>query len=67
VRDELVAVVDEAVARQGLTLPLPTDLFVRAAMALTQGSMTQRLVEPRSLTVGELERTVLPILLGVDA
>jgi len=66
VRDELVSVVDEAVSRQGLTLPIPTDLFVRAAIALAHGSMTQRLVEPRSLTVGELERTVLPILLGVD-
>jgi AcrR family transcriptional regulator len=65
VRDELAAVVDDAVARQGLTLPMPTDLFVRVAMALTQGSLTQRLVEPRSLAVGELERTVLPILLGV--
>ena len=38
-----------------------------AAISLAQGSMTQRLVEPRSLSVGELERTVLPILLGVDA
>ena len=65
VRDELASVVDEAVARQGLTLPMPTDVFVRVAMALTQGSLTQRLVEPRSLAVGELERTVLPILLGV--
>jgi AcrR family transcriptional regulator len=67
VRDEIAAVVDEAVARQGLTLPMPTDVFVRVAMALTQGSLTQRLVEPRSLAVGELERTVLPILLGVGA
>ncbi|MGO4359469.1 TetR/AcrR family transcriptional regulator [Terrabacter sp. 2TAF16] len=65
VRDELVSVVDEAVSRQGLTLPIPTDLFVRVAIALAQGSMTQRLVEPRSLAVGELERTALPILLGV--
>ncbi len=67
VRDELVTVVDEAVARQGLRLPIPTELFVLAAISLAQGSMTQRLVEPRSLSVGELERTVLPILLGVDA
>jgi AcrR family transcriptional regulator len=66
VRDELVAVVDEAVSRQGLTLPLPTELFVLAAIALAQGALTQRLVEPRSLSVGQLERTVLPILLGVD-
>ena len=65
VRDELVAVVDEAVARQGLALPMPTELFVRAAIALAQGSMTQRLVEPRAIGVGELERTVLPILLGL--
>jgi AcrR family transcriptional regulator len=65
VRDELVSVVDEAVSRQGLTLPIPTDIFVRVAIALAQGSMTQRLVEPRSLAVGELERTALPILLGV--
>ena len=67
VRDELVTVVDEAVARQELRLPIPTELFVLAAISLAQGSMTQRLVEPRSLSVGELERTVLPILLGVDA
>ena len=67
VRDELVVVVDEAVARQGLTLPMSTELFVRAAISLAQGSMTQRLVEPRSLSSGELERTVLPILLGVGA
>jgi AcrR family transcriptional regulator len=66
VRDELVAVVDEAVSRQGLTLPLPTELFVLAAIALAQGTLTQRLVEPRSLSAGQLERTVLPILLGVD-
>jgi AcrR family transcriptional regulator len=66
VRDELVAVVDEAVARQGLTLPMSTELFVRAAISLAQGTLTQRLVEPRSLAVGELERTVLPVLLGVD-
>lgn len=65
VRDELATVVDEVVGRQGLTLPMPTDVFVRVAMALTQGSLTQRLVEPCSLAVGELERTVLPILLGV--
>ena len=65
VRDELATVVDEVVGRQGLTLPMPTDVFVRVAMALTQGSLTQRLVEPRSLAVGELERTVLPMLLGV--
>jgi hypothetical protein len=62
-----VTVVDEAVARQGLRLPIPTELFVLAAISLAQGSMTQRLIEPRSLSVGELERTVLPILLGVDA
>ena len=67
VRDELVTVVDEAVARQGLSLPIPTELFVLAAISLAQGSMTQRLVEPSSLSVGELERTVLPILLGVDS
>jgi len=67
VRDELVTVVDEAVARQGLRLPIPTELFVLAAISLAQGSMTQRLVEPSSLSVGELERTVLPILLGVNA
>jgi len=66
VRDELVTVVDEAVSRQRLTLPMSTELFVRAAIALAQGSMTQRLVEPRSLTVGELERTVLPVLIGVE-
>ncbi len=66
IRDELVAVVDEAVARQGIKLPMPTEIFVRAAMSLVQGSITQRLIEPRSLAAGELERTVLPVLLGLD-
>ena len=65
IRDALVAVVDEAVARQGITLPMPTELFVRAAMSLVHGSITQRLVEPRSLAAGELERSVLPVLLGM--
>lgn len=66
IRDELVAVVDEAVARQGITLPMPTQIFVRAAMSLVHGSITARLIEPRSLAAGELERTVLPVLLGLD-
>ncbi|GAB3057603.1 TetR/AcrR family transcriptional regulator [Intrasporangium mesophilum] len=66
IRDELVAVVDEAVARQGITLPMPTQIFVRAAVSLVHGSITQRLIEPRSLAAGELERTVLPVLLGLD-
>jgi AcrR family transcriptional regulator len=65
IREELVGVVDEAVARQGITLPMPTEIFVRAAMSLVHGSITQRLVEPRSLAAGELERTVLPVLLGI--
>ena len=66
VRDELIAVVDDAVARQGIVLPMPTETFVRAAISLVHGSITQRLVEPRALRAGELERTVLPLLLGLD-
>ena len=66
VRATLIEVVDDAAARLGITLPMPTEQVVRAAIALAQGSMTQRLVEPRSLRPGELERTVLPLLLGLD-
>jgi AcrR family transcriptional regulator len=66
IRDELIAVVDEAVARHGISLPLPTETFVRAAVSLVQGSITQRLVEPRAVAAGELERAVLPLLLGLD-
>ncbi|RKT77408.1 TetR family transcriptional regulator [Terracoccus luteus] len=64
IRSALVEVVDEAVASRGLTLPMPTEVFVRAAMALANGSATQRLVEPGALEQGELERTVLPVLLA---
>ncbi len=66
IRNELISAVDEAVRARGTRLPVPTDLFVRAALALSQGSMSQRLVEPGSLSPGELERTVLPLLLGTD-
>jgi AcrR family transcriptional regulator len=66
IREALVTVVDEAVSRRGLTLPMPTELFVRVAMALVHGSLTQRLVEPGSIRPGELEQTVLPVLLGVE-
>ncbi|EWT02233.1 TetR family transcriptional regulator [Intrasporangium oryzae NRRL B-24470] len=65
IRDALIAVVDETVDQRGITLPMPTEIFVRAAMALANGSMTQQLVEPGSLDAGELERTVLPVLLGL--
>ena len=64
IRQALIDVVDEAVGKRDITLPMPTEIFVRAAMALANGSMTQRLVEPGSLTPGELERTVLPVILG---
>ncbi len=50
--NELISAVDEAVRARGARLPVPTELFVRAAMALSQGSMTQRLVEPGSLSRG---------------
>ncbi|TQM62465.1 TetR/AcrR family transcriptional regulator [Humibacillus xanthopallidus] len=65
IREALVAVVDDAIASRGITLPMTTEQFVRVAMALTQGSMTQRLIEPGALERGELEQVVLPVLLGV--
>ena len=65
IRNEIVAVVDEALDRRGLSLPMSTDVFVRAVVALSNGSMTQRLVEPGAVGVGELEGTVVPVLLGL--
>ena len=65
IREALVTVVDEAIGARGITLPMTTEQFVRVAMALTQASMTQRLIEPGALEQGELERVVLPVLLGV--
>ena len=50
---------------EGLRLPMSTDVFVRSAMALVQGSMTRRLIEPGSLRAGELEQTVVPLVLGL--
>lgn len=44
---------------------MSTDVFVRSAMALVQGSMTRRLIEPGSLRAGELEQTVVPLVLGL--
>ena len=66
IREALVTVVDEAIGSRGITLPMTTEQFVRVAMALTQGSMTQWLIEPGALERGELERVVLPVLLGVS-
>lgn len=65
VRAALTEVVEAAMARLGVKLPMSTELFVRTAIALAHGSMTQRLVEPSSLGHGELEGTVLPLLLGL--
>lgn len=65
VRRTLVEVVDEICREHSVSLPMPTELFVRTAVALVQGSMTQRLVEPRSLPVGALEQAVLPLLLDL--
>ena len=67
IREALVTVVDEAIGARGITLPMTTEQFVRVVMALTQGSMTQRLIEPGALEQRELERVVLPVLLGVHS
>ncbi|MEO6996518.1 MAG: TetR/AcrR family transcriptional regulator [Terracoccus sp.] len=63
IRSALVDAVDEAVTRRGAALALPTELFVRAAIALVSGALTQRLLEPGSLSDGELESAVLTVLL----
>lgn len=65
IRTTLVEVVDEICREHGVRLPMATELFVRAAVALVQGSLTQRLVEPRSLPAGALEQAVLPLLLDL--
>ncbi len=63
IRAALVEAVDQAVARRGAALALPTELFVRAALALVSGAVTQRQLEPGSLAAGELESAVLTVLL----
>ncbi|MEO7448570.1 MAG: helix-turn-helix domain-containing protein [Humibacillus sp.] len=65
VRAAVVAAVDDALAARGLTLSVSTDQLVRVTMALSQATATQRLVEPGALQTGELERLVLPLLLGL--
>jgi AcrR family transcriptional regulator len=65
VREAVVAAVDDAVDARGLTLPVSTEQLVLIAMALSQATATQRLVEPGALETGELERLVLPLLLGL--
>ena len=63
IRSALVDAVDDAVARRGAALALPTELFVRAAVALVGGAGIQRQLEPGSLGAGELESAVLTVLL----
>lgn len=63
IRSALVDAVNEAVARRGAALALPTELFVRAAVALVGGAAAQRQLEPGSLAAGELESAVLTVLL----
>lgn len=66
IREALIDVVEAVCGTHGVTIPVPTETFVRAAMALVVGSMTQRLIEPSSLHPGELERTVLPVVLALE-
>lgn len=66
-RQAIGALVHEAVTRHHLTLPMPVDTFVRILLALSRGSVSQRLVEPRAVRRNALERAVLPVLLGTGS
>ena len=62
-RAAVAAAVDDAVARTGYTLGLPTEVLVRAVEALHDGATAQSLLEPDALPAGALQRQVLPRLM----
>lgn len=64
-RTAIVAAVDDACARAGHELDLPTDVLVRAVEALHEGASAQSLLEPAALPAGTLQGIVVPRLAGV--
>jgi len=64
VRADLAAVVERVAARHGMKLSVTPQEFVRLAQAIYQGGMSQRLLEPRSVRRGSLERRFLPLVLA---
>lgn len=63
-RVQLADVVERIAGDRGLRSPVDAEQFVRAAMALFNGAMTQHLLEPRKVIAGELERAFLPAMVG---
>jgi len=64
VRANLATLVERVAARHGMTRSVTPKEFVRLAQAIYQGGMSQRLLQPGSVTRGSLERRFLPLVLA---
>jgi AcrR family transcriptional regulator len=64
VRADLATVVERVAARHRITLSVTPQEFVRLAQAVYEGGMSQRLLEPRAVRRGSLERRFLPLVLA---
>lgn len=62
-RDTLATIVERVAERHQLHLSIPPAQFVRLAQAVSQGSVTQHLLEPRRVPRGSLEHEFLPLVL----
>jgi hypothetical protein len=56
--------VQRVAAHHGMRLSVTPQEFVRLAQAIYQGGMSQRLLEPRRVAAGSLERRFLPLVLA---
>jgi AcrR family transcriptional regulator len=64
VRDDLATLVERVAARHGMRLSVTPQEFVRLAQAIYQGGMSQRMLQPRRVRRGSLERRFLPLVLA---
>ena len=64
VRARIAQLLVKGLADAGRELTIDVDAFVRAALALHEGSLEQSYLEPAGAPPGHLERQVLPVLLA---
>lgn len=64
VRDRLAALIEDAIARRGLTLAVPAEEVARAVTAVHEASVAEHLLDPAARPVDALERAVLPALIA---
>lgn len=61
--EQLIALIVKAVRRAGRTFVTPPEDVVRVIVALYDGALVQRHLEPDAVAPGQVERLALPVLL----